>query len=205
MKSPRHVTFALVASCLLLAGCTLSLNPIYTDQDLIYDPALVGTWAGDTHEDGGWTFTRLDEGNTYRLVVKIGKGAAHFKASLVQLGQRRFLDLFPDEDAHEQALARAGLDDAFRGSYVPGHWIYQVVRLDQELRLAELNDDWVKALLKREPGATPHSRLSEDHGRVVLTGSTAELQAFLLRYADSPEAFKPGQPAGLKRQPAAQP
>ena len=28
----------------LLAGCVTTLNPIYTDQDIIFDPAVLGDW-----------------------------------------------------------------------------------------------------------------------------------------------------------------
>ena len=28
----------------LLAGCFPSLHPLYTEEDLVYDSALVGTW-----------------------------------------------------------------------------------------------------------------------------------------------------------------
>ena len=47
----------LMAMAVLLAGCVLSLEPLYTQKDEIFDPALLGVWVNE-HEFGTWIFSR---------------------------------------------------------------------------------------------------------------------------------------------------
>jgi hypothetical protein len=57
------VALGLVA---FMAGCVPSLHPLFTEEDLVYDPALVGTWAEKEGEDI-WTFRKSGE-NAYDLI-----------------------------------------------------------------------------------------------------------------------------------------
>ena len=81
---------------LFLAGCVPSLNPLYTEKDLIFDEALLGVWSEKENSNDGWTFRKRDE-KSYLLVVQAGEKSSPFIAHLVQLGKYRFLDLYPDE------------------------------------------------------------------------------------------------------------
>ena len=57
MKTFVAVTL-IAATALLLGGCwTLSINPLYTEADLVYDPGLEGIW-GDPEdpENETWEF-----------------------------------------------------------------------------------------------------------------------------------------------------
>jgi hypothetical protein len=60
-----------------LMGCAPSLHPLYTEQDLIFDPLLIGEWRGkDNTDKSKWTFTEGD-GKNYmlRIVDHEGKKA----------------------------------------------------------------------------------------------------------------------------------
>jgi hypothetical protein len=108
MNSPMNrrylVLFALLAS---LTGCLPvdSLNPLYTDKDLVYDESLIGFWAGPNNDDGGIEFSTLDDNgkNAYVLTMfdkarDSGEGnRTIFHAHLVNLGGRRFLDVAPEQ------------------------------------------------------------------------------------------------------------
>ena len=63
--------FALVL-LLTLAGCVFSLHPLYTDEDLVFDPALVGTWAQD-NSGNTWEFGKGNR-NNYELVIRESDG-----------------------------------------------------------------------------------------------------------------------------------
>lgn len=51
-------TLLIAFAALILAECFVpSLHPFYTDKDLVFDPALVGTW-GETNDADRQVFTR---------------------------------------------------------------------------------------------------------------------------------------------------
>ena len=94
---------------LVLTGCVPSLQPLYTDEDLTFDPALLGTWRGGDPGDT-WEFTQENE-TGYHLVVNETKsrfsegGKGGFVVHLVMAEGVRFLDLFPAEpDSPQNSL-----------------------------------------------------------------------------------------------------
>ncbi|MBI3044618.1 MAG: hypothetical protein HYY78_17510 [Betaproteobacteria bacterium] len=66
--------FALKLS-LTLAGCVFSLHPLYTDEDVVFDPALIGAWvqgnAGNTWEFGKGNRS-LQIGDYFALLACVG-------------------------------------------------------------------------------------------------------------------------------------
>jgi hypothetical protein len=65
----RTITI-LLGFVVLLVGCyTLSIDPLYFEEDLVFDPSLVGIW-GDTESADGGTWTFLSRGGkSYQLVT----------------------------------------------------------------------------------------------------------------------------------------
>jgi hypothetical protein len=88
---------------ILLTGCSPvdSLNPLYTDKDVVFDPTLLGQWGS---ENDGLNFAKLGD-NAYRIVMS-GKDddtgqitSMVLDAHLVQLQGHRFLDVVWRESA----------------------------------------------------------------------------------------------------------
>lgn len=207
MTTPAQVSLRpglatlLLAGLLVAAGCIPSLNPLYTDKDLSFDPALVGAWGDMDDASGSWTFTRSGP-QSYGLVIRDKGNTSLMEARLVALGDYRFLDLYPNEDG----LAAAKVEDFYRAALVPGHLFLKVLQVEPELRLVLLDEEWLDKLLAADPGAIRHNRAAEsgrDH-RVVLTASTAELQAFVLKHAGGDEAFPSKNSSHFVRVPSAQ-
>lgn len=92
----------LLAFMVFLAGCQPvdSLNPLYTDKDLIFDPALLGKW---TEEKGTLEFVKAQhKDREYRVVFRDDETPSHqmeFQGRLVDLQGHRFLDLEQTEPA----------------------------------------------------------------------------------------------------------
>ena len=97
----------------------LSVHPLYAEGQTVLDDGLVGVWQdADAPDDETWQF--IDDGaGGYRLIIRendslqIRPGEdGIFTARLVDLGGRRFMDLFPEEPAgrqrHLQEPHRAG-------------------------------------------------------------------------------------------------
>src|ERR1700704_4677830 len=96
----RYVVLMALLAC--LTGCVPvdSLNPLYTDKDLVFDEALVGSWVGpDEGEEGGLEFLARDQDGerSYLLVMTAkDKDSNAFKkivyhARLVKLNEHLFL------------------------------------------------------------------------------------------------------------------
>lgn len=84
----------------ILIGCAPldSLNPLFTDKDVIFDPALVGHWEAidsDGKPNGGMEFMKAGE-TGYRIILTDDDGTTtEYAAHLVLLQGRRFLDVVP--------------------------------------------------------------------------------------------------------------
>ena len=180
--------FAWAGLALCLPACIPSLNPFYTDKDLVFDPRLVGTWEekGKAQEPQTWRFEKAGD-NAYKLTVaeKPGK-EGEFTAHLFKLKQDYFLDLLPKECKYAADQA-----DLVGISMIPGHLLVRVSQIEPELKLALFNFDWLSRQLTNNPSLLAHHR--EDDG-FVLTGSTRDLQRFVLKHLAEGELFdKPGE------------
>ena len=83
---------------ILLSGCMVrSLQPIYTDKDIIAMPALEGRWKAD--DEGKDTFSFVREDNYYRFSMTENDSAFVGVAHFAKVGKRTYLDLSFDETA----------------------------------------------------------------------------------------------------------
>jgi hypothetical protein len=171
---------------LMLAGCVPSLHPLYTDADVIFDPALVGVWAEKDSRES-WAFTREGE-KQYRLVYTDENGRrGEFIAHLLKAEGQRFLDLFPVEPYLQQ-------NDFYRGHLLPVHTFLLISQIEPTLRMSCLDPEWLKRFLARNQAAIRHEKLDDE---ILLTASPKQLQKFLLTHLKTKGAF--GEPSELRR------
>jgi len=166
-----------MALVLLCSGClSLSIHPLYTDEDVFFEPGLVGTWSED--EDGGtWAFEPLEaKKNVYRLIITDDGKSSNFVAHLLRLEDQTFLDLFPEELEHGNGW--------YQFHFLPMHTFFRLSLKGDELELAFLDPEWLKD--RSEAGELKLSHEFRDD-LVILTASTKELQKFVLAHTE--EAF----------------
>lgn len=168
-----------------LTGCVaVSLHPLYTEKDLVWEPKLLGAW-GDVGNTTGeqWTFTRPDEAEkAYLATITSTTETNSLTMHLVKLDTNLFFDAsLSPEDAHklEKTMGSALL--------VPGHLFAKVALTPSTLRIAWLDQDWLVGVVTNTPSPLKYEIVEKD--RIVLTASTAELQAFIRKHANNPEAF----------------
>jgi hypothetical protein len=170
----RHVFWSLIGAVGLvaLAGCIPSLNPVYTNDDLVFDKALVGEWTAAKGESK-WVFTKQDDG--YRLVYteKNGKQGI-FAAHLAEIDGARFLDLYPEKQPSDAA-------GFYQAHYVPIHTVYLVRSVKPTLELVAIDLGWLGDYLAKNPDAIEHAG---QENRILITAPTKELQQFLLKHLD---------------------
>jgi hypothetical protein len=159
----------LLAGMLLLSGCIPSLNPIYTEKDIIFNEKVVGIWSsGESTET--WDLQRRDE-KSYQLTYTDREGKrAQFVAHLAMVEGTRFFDIFPEP-------GEAVKPGFYRIHQVPIHTIYLVKEVGEKVVLSAIDHLWMEDYLVTHRDEVPSTTFGS--GR-LLTASTQQLQEFLV-------------------------
>ena len=188
MKAKKLLFYMLTV---VLGGCipVISLHQLYTEKDIVVDKKLYGTWTDDPNNPKiTWEFKNIDEPkNAYKLIFTDEEGKkGSFVTHLVKLQDRLFLDIFPSELPWEPEDPNK-LDWPYNFLFmIPAHTFVKIDSIEPQLKLRLLLESNLQELLKENPDAVEHASIED---RTVLTGSTKELQAFILKYADNEKVF----------------
>jgi hypothetical protein len=178
---------ACLVSLFALCGCVPSVQPLYTEADLIFEPAIVGDWA-DKSGNVAWTFAKAGPKDyTVTFIDDDGKKGV-FSGHLVKVEGAQFMDLYPSELQVEQ-------NGYYRGHFVPAHTFVRVQITDAGLKLSGLKPDWMKSFIEANPAAIKHEKLED---RILLTASSKDLQAFLAKHLKAADAWAEGDPLTKK-------
>lgn len=118
---PRRILPIIALLVLVLMGCVPidALNPFYTDNNVIFDPALLGKWQGNEPNE----FYRFDRGenNAYQFVYVKTKESeiqqeAVFEAHLINLGGEKYLDMVCREIKGSPQQAVFQMDSSRKGA-----------------------------------------------------------------------------------------
>ncbi len=202
----KKLLFYLLAA--FLGGCVpvMSLHPLYTEKDVVFEKNLLGVWVdqqdSQTQKEtldspdpnspkNTWEFQHPDEKKKeYKLIFADEEGKkGSFATHLVKLGSRLFLDVypanFPGGDIEDPNKKDWLPYNAF--FFVPAHTFIKIDSIGPELKMRLTDDEEMETLLKEDPNAVKFETLEDD--KIVLTASTKELQAFVLKYADDERLF----------------
>jgi hypothetical protein len=162
-----------------LVGCYVpSIHPLYTNQDLIFNPELVGQWLESENGKSQWVFAKKEDKSYALRITQEDKKVFVFTARLLKVGEYHYLDLFPDteDDTNDGFLLK---------SMLPVHSFLRVKQLTPTLEVEVMNTNWLTEFLKSNPDAVKHETMlvgEKDEPLKVLTAKPKELQAFLTRY-----------------------
>ncbi len=198
-RRAKKALFYLLAA--LLGGCVpvMSLHPLYTEKDTVFDKRLLGTWVDDPNSpETTWEFNRIEEPKSaYNLVFSDEEGKkGSFVAHLVRLQNRLFLDVYPSEPPWE--IEDPNKLELFYNCFflIPVHTFIKIDFNGPQLKMWSTNDEDMEKLLKEEPNAVKHTFIED---KLILTASTKELQNFVLKYADNKRVFKSEIVLGRKK------
>lgn len=165
--------------CVLAAGCVpLSLYPLYTDADLVFEPGLVGEWTEADSEET-WTFTKREE-NSYNFSYVDERGnRGEFIAHLAKIEGELFLDIYPEEPEEDAA-------GIYKWHFVGMHSFFRVKQIEPTLQMATIDLDWLKAFLQKHPEEIEYKKVDD---KIVLLAETKELQGFVVRCEQREGAF----------------
>jgi hypothetical protein len=196
--------FLMVMLAMLAGSCIPSLFPLYTQEDLVTDDRIVGTWnAGGNNI---WVIDRLDynpksdfmnpdwtdpkDKKTYRLkVTEVSEGdtlEAEFVVHMLVLDGQHYLNFFPT-------------DYELAHGFLSWHMIeannFSKVRITEDsLSLNFFDPSYMEKLIDTNRIKISHIRL--DSG-ILLTARARELQKFVIKYGNEDEAIL--EPDVLKR------
>ena len=160
----RAVLLATALVC--LPGClVLSLNPVYTDDSLAWDPDLLGKW----HDADDNVRVDIDRGEwrSYRIHYEHPIEKGDLTGYLTAIGDERYLDVMPVR----------GTD---RGSFVvPVHAILRVRLKGDTLEVAPLSYDWFidRVRASRDAGGLALTRDQKEN--VLILSPPAKLRAWV--------------------------
>jgi hypothetical protein len=185
MKTKKLFFYLLACT---LGGClpVLSLHPLYTDKNLTFDEKLIGTWV-DANE-ATWQFSDANKPEkAYELIfTDTGGRKGSCVAHLVKLDNKLFLDVYPND-------IPLNLDDPNTTQWlynnfllIPAHTFIKVNGIEPQLKLQLTDDEEFQKLLMEDHNVVEYASIE---GKLVLTASTKELQAFVLKYADDSRLF----------------
>jgi hypothetical protein len=185
----KKIFFYLLAA--LLGGCVhvLSLHSLYTEENVVFEEKLLGTWLADPNEpEANWKFRRIEEpNNAYNLLLSDEEGKkGSFVAHLVKLEDNLFLDVFPDKFPCDT-------DDPNKTDWpynvfflVPAHTFLKIEQIEPTLKMSLLCHGGLEDMLENNPNLIKHEIIQD---RLVLTASTKELQKFMKAHANNEEIF----------------
>jgi hypothetical protein len=188
MKTKKILIYMLAV---IVSGCVpvISLQPLYTEKDVVLDQKLYGTWVTDSNDSKTtWEFKSIDDPkNAYNLIFTDEDGRkGSFVAHLVKLQDKLFLDIFPSELPWDPEDPNK-MDWPYNSLFlIPAHTFVKVDSIEPQLKLRLTLESKMEELLKENPGVVEHTSVGD---RTVLTESTKKLQTFVLKYADDERVF----------------
>ena len=186
---------------IFLSSCLTTVHPIFTEKDLVYEPKLIGVW--NAEKEGNKekvTISNLSTessvelpGNISRIKQKgylISYEHEHsdipdrFIAFLSRIGKYLYFDYYPAYKKHDQYI-----DEFFGVHMVKMHTAFRVEILnDGSFELSQLDGSYVNNLIDQKKIRISHETGAD--GNVVITAATSELQQYLIKYSDDPEAYE---------------
>ncbi len=171
VKNTMRGISAVAVLLLAIAGCTTSsINPLFTEKDLVEENVGLGNWRVDDDWRSKLTVESLGK-KTYRIIAH-GEDGAKDAANLwvFKLGNHYFIDM--ERNGNE---SRKG-----------GHEFARIAIIGDKLYLRTFNDYWLTEQCRKFPREIPHRF---DGERLILAAETADLQSFVLKFVDDPVAF----------------
>ena len=183
--------FAVMAACLLLCGCVVgSLSPFYTDNLIVAQPALNGSWYFtediDAHDESPLVFA---DG---KMTIYDDKGVpADAKATFFKVDDTIFLDIFADQGRLRQDVSK---DQA------PVHLLSRVKILGPDkISFNALDLEWLGESVQAGNIKLPYKKTAPENVDIVFTATPAQWVEFLRQHKDDPKLFPLDKEACLVR------
>ena len=193
-------SLAAIALLLGLTGCLSTVYPIFTEKDVVFDPKIIGKWRHESSSDGGFVeitqatnqdFNEMPSlrklaGKTYMIRYtdsENGIEAAYF-GFLVKLGDKFYMDYYPAETPLGKEY-----DGFYKSHFTKMHTCYSIrfVKDNNSFVLKQFDEKFLQQLIENKKIRIRHE--TREDGSFIITAPTEELQQYILKYNDVPEAY----------------
>ena len=169
---------------LLMTGCgaLTSVEPLATDSNSIFDPALLGVWSDLDGSSSVIVYVREGEKHSYDIVwLDTQNGdVTHLRARMAQIGGQQILDMTSQESSNP----------AFS---IPGHAFVRINNLENGMQFRFLDSDWLRE--KAQQSKLPLH--SQGVSGLLFTGTTTQLQDFMMQFGLDDQAQS--EPMSLRK------
>ena len=188
----------LVILCVMMSGCFyrmgFSINPLYTKDVLVVEPALEGEWV--SIDEKGMITLAVSDSTKYSMIMtdmetnKEMPGS--FDVHLLRLGEYILMDWYPQEFEPGNSF--------YESHFIVLHSFWRVYLEGDTLKLASFDSDWLKEMAESDSLNIRHkvfeneqpSKKNKDRNKidyVLLTESPEKMQPFVLE--NIYDAFEP--------------
>lgn len=198
MKKLVPLTGLLLIIC-LMPGCLAALHPLFTEKELIHEPRLLGLWKVTGEDDvtvafekgSPQSFSELPEvlqnasDRAYTVTVKEkGEIVQKFYAFPTKLGDALYLDYFSSTTPKQNSY-----DNFYKAHFTAMHSFYRIqFDTNGKFKASRLKADYLADLIKDKKLRIRHEERPD--GSFVITAPTSELQQYVLKYGQNPDAYE---------------
>jgi hypothetical protein len=202
MKS-KLITLLVLVGMMMTSCAVKSLHPFYKEDNLYFDPNLIGTWIESNKDSTRWHVNQIyfsyGEGEGKKEFRSNGYAVGHedrkkkeceetkittYDVFLFKLNNQIYADfclpLFPEihlDNLRIHNLAKVMIhNDEITFTFFSGDWLAELIETNK-IRIAHEFIQYPKPMSMKYKG------------EYVLTASTDELQKFLIKYGNDPKAF----------------
>ncbi len=166
----KLVTLTVLAAAAVLTGCDssalVSVDPLAAEENAVFDPGLVGTWAATGDKDAVCVIRRA--GNGYKISYVKDGSAKEFEGLLFRVGETQVLD-----------LVGAPADDFALALHMP----VRIWTDRGQLQWAYLDSEWLRAQAMQKLPYRPAEK------KILLAAPTAAVYGFLMQHAADAKAL----------------
>jgi hypothetical protein len=160
-----------VLLAMLSAGCLVSsLHPVYEDSAIVFDEALLGTWANRESEIR--VTVARGEWNSYQVAFTDRFGTTRFDGRLTTIGTARFLSVLPSNALDQPAFV------------VATHGFMQIESEPGRVRVRE--PEYAAVLARVTAGKLGLAAATDVKQNVIITAPSSRLRTWLAAAVKDP-------------------
>lgn len=198
----KRIFYIIYISFLLfsLSSCLKTLYPIFHKKDAIFNESLLGYWkCSDKAKNVSFVeFRKIpddrkpelppsireisDKGYFVSQIDSMGKIKSQDFVFLAKIGKNHYLDYYPAEISSQR-----NVNKHYRDHYIKLHTNYRFDFKDNdhfEIRL--FDQSFLEKLLSDNKINIQYEMVN---GKKLITASTDDLQKFVIKYSDNPDAY----------------
>ena len=178
MKNKIKVFTAFGFLIICMSSCVYSLFPIYTEENQVFIPEIVGKWqAVDDFTD--YILFEKESKRSYRMIVFEDGERTEYEMNLAQIGEDIFMDLYLAENEFIDGVMESM-------TWFPVHTFMKLEISKNQIDLVRFNWRKLNRLFESNLIRIRHENVD---GTILITAQPKELEKFLDQYSNDESVF----------------